>query len=227
VTQEPSRSGQDPIGDFQRWLVRSGARSVSREVGDQIRSMLGLGGGPADVWSRATAPPADEAPECAWCPFCRAARVLRESGPGVSSQMAAAGEAVGVLARDAMSVVESALGATGRAAKAGTGQAPSSTIWADVTAEAGETVPDPGDAVPDPGKVTPGPDDAAPEPGDAVPEPGDAVPEPGDAVPDPGKVTPGPEDAAPEPGEAVPDPGEEPESAGPPGGPPHGPDDRG
>jgi hypothetical protein len=201
VTQEPSRSGQDPIGDFQRWLVRSGARSVSREVGDQIRSMLGLGGGPADVWSRATAPPADEAPECAWCPFCRAARVLRESGPGVSSQMAAAGEAVGVLARDAMSVVESALGATGRAARAGTGQAPSSTIWADVTAEAGETapVPEPEDAVPDPGTVTPGPEDAAPEPGEAVPEPGEAVPEPG----------------------------EEPESAGPPGGPPHGPDDRG
>jgi hypothetical protein len=206
VTQEPSRSGQDPIGDFQRWLVRSGARSVSREVGDQIRSMLGLGGGPADVWSRATAPPADEAPECAWCPFCRAARVLRESGPGVSSQMAAAGEAVGVLARDAMSVVESALGATGRAARAGTGQAPSSTIWADVTAEAGETAPEPGeavpepeDAVPDPGTVTPGAEDAAPEPGEAVPEPGEAVPEPG----------------------------EEPESAGPPGGPPHGPDDRG
>jgi hypothetical protein len=213
VTQEPSRSGQDPIGDFQRWLVRSGARSVSREVGDQIRSMLGLGGGPADVWSRATAPPADEAPECAWCPFCRAARVLRESGPGVSSQMAAAGEAVGVLARDAMSVVESALGATGRAARAGTGQAPSSTIWADVTAEAGETAPEPGeavpepeDAVPDPGTVTPGAEDAAPEPGEAVPEPGEAVPDPG---------------------EAVPDPGEEPESAGPPGGPPHGPDDRG
>ena len=199
MTQEPSRSGQDPIGDFQRWLVRSGARSVSREVSDQIRSMLGLGGGPADVWSRATAPPADEAPECAWCPFCRAARVLRESGPGVSSQMAAAGEAVGVLARDAMSVVESALGATGRAARAGTGQAPSSTIWADVTAEAGETAP----------------------------EPGEVVPEPGDAVPDPGTVTPGPEDAAPEPGEAAPEPGEEPESAGPPGGPPHGPDDRG
>ena len=109
MTQEPSRSGQDPIGDFQRWLVRSGARSVSRGVSDQIRSALGVGGAPADVWARATVPPADEAPECAWCPFCRAARVLRESGPGVSSQMAAAGEAVGVLARDAMSVVESAL----------------------------------------------------------------------------------------------------------------------
>jgi hypothetical protein len=227
VTQEPSRSGQDPIGDFQRWLVRSGARSVSREVGDQIRSMLGLGGGPADVWSRATAPPADEAPECAWCPFCRAARVLRESGPGVSSQMAAAGEAVGVLARDAMSVVESALGATGRAARAGTGQAPSSTIWADVTAEAGETAPEPGEVVPDPGDAVRDPGDAVPDPGKVTPGPKDAAPDPADAVPDPADAVPDPADAVPDPADAVPDPGEEPESAGPPGGPPHGPDDRG
>ena len=58
MTQEPSRSGQDPIGDFQRWLVRSGARSVSREVSDQIRSMLGRSAGPADVWAKATVPPA-------------------------------------------------------------------------------------------------------------------------------------------------------------------------
>jgi hypothetical protein len=136
VTQEPSRSGQDPIGDFQRWLVRSGARSVSREVSDQIRSMLGVGGAPADVWAKATVPPASEAPECAWCPICRAARALRDSKPGVGSQMAAAGEAVGGLARDAMSVFESAVAATGRAAKAGAGQGqtPSSSVWADVTA---------------------------------------------------------------------------------------------
>jgi hypothetical protein len=153
MTQEPSRSGQDPIGDFQRWIFRSGARGLSREVSDQIKSALGRGGGPADVWARATAPPADEAPECAWCPFCRAARVLRESGPGVSGQMAAAGEAMNVLAQDALSVFESALAATGRAtakptagpeqgatagpeqgATAGPEQAPSGTVWADVTA---------------------------------------------------------------------------------------------
>jgi hypothetical protein len=81
--------------------------------------------------------------------------------------MAAAGEAVGVLARDAMSVFESALAATGRAAKAGAGQgqAPASSVWADVTA--------------------------------ADPE------------------------------EPAPGPAEEPESAGPAGGPPHEPDDRG
>ena len=172
MTQEPSRSGQDPIGDFQRWIVRSGARSVSREVSDQIRSALGVGGGPADVWAKATTPPADEAPECAWCPVCRAARVLRESGPGVSSQMSAAGEAMGVLARDAMSVFESALAATSRAARAGAGQgqAASSSVWADVTA-ADPAAADPGTA--DPGAADSAAADPEPAPGPAeAPESG-------------------------------------------------------
>jgi len=178
VTEEPSRSGQDPFGDFQRWLVRSGARSVSREVSDQIRSALGVGGGPADVWAKATAPPADEAPECAWCPICRAARVLRESGPGVSSQMSAAGEAMGTLARDAMSVFESALAATGRAARtgAGQGQAPSGSVWADVTAAdqavADQGVADPG--VADPGVADPGVADSGVADPEPAPGPADA-----------------------------------------------------
>jgi hypothetical protein len=209
MTQEPSRSGQDPIGDFQRWLVRSGARSVSREVSDQIRSMLGHSAGPADVWTRATAPPADEAPECAWCPICRAARVLRESGPGVGSQMAAAGGAVGALARDAVSVVESALAATGRAAKAGTGQgpAPSSSVWADVTAA------DPGEPAADPGEPSADPGEPAADPG----EPAAAREEPAAAR----------EEPAVNPGEPAAGPADEPEAAGPAGGPPHEPDDRG
>ena len=146
MTQEPSRSGQDPIGDFQRWIVRSGARGLSREVSDQIRSVLGRSGGNADVWARATAPPADEAPECAWCPLCRAARVLRESGPGVSSQMAAATEAVNALAHDAMSVLEAALAATGRAAgkaSAGPGTAEPGTVWSDVTVQDPAEEPEP------------------------------------------------------------------------------------
>ena len=133
MTQQPGRSGQDPIGDLQRWLVRSGARSVSREVGGQLRSMLGYRGRSADVWETATLP-TDEAPECAWCPVCRAARVLRESGPGVTSQMAAVGDVVTALAQDTMSVFEAALAATGRAARSTAtepGQGPSGTVWAD------------------------------------------------------------------------------------------------
>jgi len=210
VTQEPSRSGQDPIGDLQRWLFRSGARSVSREVSDQIRSMLGVGGAPADVWAKATVP-AEEAPECAWCPICRAARMLRESGPGVSSQMAAAGEAVGVLARDAKSVFESALTATGRAARAGAGQgqSPSGSVWADVTAA------DP--AARGPAAANPAATDSAAA--DSAATDSAAT---DSAAADSSATGPAATDPEPAPG-----PAEAPESAGPPEGPPHEPDDRG
>jgi hypothetical protein len=216
VTQEPSRSGQDPIGDFQRWLLRSGARSVSREVSDQIRSALGVGGAPADVWSKATAPPADEAPECAWCPICRAARVLRESGPGVSSQMSAAGEAMGTLARDAMSVFESALTATGRAARAGAGQGQgaSGSVWADVTAA------DPGAADPAAADVAAADVNAADVNAADVDAADLATADAGAA--DVGAADLGAADPEPAPGRA-----EAPESAGAPEGPPHEPDDRG
>src|SRR5207247_6754951 len=94
----------------------------------------GYRGRSADVWETATTP-TDEAPECAWCPVCRAARVLRESGPGVTSQMAAVGDVVTALAQDTMSVFEAALAATGRAARSAAtepGQGPSATVWADV-----------------------------------------------------------------------------------------------
>jgi hypothetical protein len=111
VTQQPRQPGTDLIGEFQRWLVRSGARGVSRGVGGQIRSALGRSEGSADVWERATRPPQDEAPECAWCPVCRAARRLNESGPGLSSQMAAATDAFATVAQDAMSVFEAAMAA--------------------------------------------------------------------------------------------------------------------
>jgi hypothetical protein len=149
VTQQPSRSGPDLIGDLQRWLVRSGARGVSREVSDQLRSVLRRSEGSADVWERATTGPADEAPECVWCPICRAARALKESGPGVTSQVAAATDALATVAQDTLAAFESALASASRTAKPDVGPAPapapdpepdpSSTTWADVTAQ------DPGD----------------------------------------------------------------------------------
>ena len=61
--------------------------------------------------------------------------MLRESGPGVTSQMAAVGDVVAALAQDTMSVFEAALAATGRAARSAAtdpGQGPSATVWADV-----------------------------------------------------------------------------------------------
>jgi hypothetical protein len=118
VTQQPRGSGPDPVGDFQRWLVRSGAREIS----GQIASTLGLGGQSGkrgDVWEHATAPPPHEPPECAWCPWCRAARTLRESGPGLASHAAAAGEALAGLVQDAMSAVESVLASQSRRPGAG------------------------------------------------------------------------------------------------------------
>ncbi len=145
MTQQPSRSGPDLIGDLQRWLVRSGARGVSREVSDQLRSVLRRSEGSVDVWEKATTAPADEAPECAWCPICRAARALRESGPGVTSQVAAATDALATVAQDTLAAFESALASASRTAKpeagpdAGPAPAQSSTTWADVTAQ------DPGD----------------------------------------------------------------------------------
>jgi hypothetical protein len=110
VTDEP-RPPADLISEFQRWIFRSGARGMTRGVSGQIRSALGRSQGPGDVWERATTLPQDEAPECAWCPVCRAARRLNESGPGLSSQMAAATDAFATVAQDAMSMFEAAMSA--------------------------------------------------------------------------------------------------------------------
>ncbi|MCW2933795.1 MAG: hypothetical protein JWM19_4757 [Actinomycetia bacterium] len=106
----------DPIGDFQRWLMKAGARSVGRDVADRVRSTINGGrqtGG--DVWDVATTePPPDEAPECAWCPICRAARRYRDSGStaptaGLGSQLAGVGDTLSGLAQDAFSIFETAL----------------------------------------------------------------------------------------------------------------------
>jgi hypothetical protein len=112
---EPAR---DPIGDFQRWLMKAGARSVSREVAERVKSTLGGGGARgkhADVWDTATTePPGDEPPECQWCPICRAARRYRDSGgqagaTDLGSQIAGVGDALAGLTRDAFSLFESAV----------------------------------------------------------------------------------------------------------------------
>ena len=135
---EPSRqSGSDPIGDLQRWLVRSGARSVTRQMRGQIRTALGGGGkqqSTSDVWETATSE-ADEAPECAWCPICRARRRLRESGPGLSSGVSAAADAVGAVMQDAMSAFEAAVAAAGQARPQDTTAPPPGEVWDEATDE--------------------------------------------------------------------------------------------
>lgn len=105
----------DPVGDLQRWLMRSGARGLSKDLTGQIRRVLGQdppGGRSSDVWSTATSRPADESPECAWCPFCRAARMLRHSrepGGGVGTYVAGASDALAAVVQEAYSAFEAAM----------------------------------------------------------------------------------------------------------------------
>ena len=111
MTDDTRSSGGDPIGDFQRWLMRSSARSLSRELKGQARRTLGGGSG-RDVWEAATAEPIPgEAPECAWCPVCRAARRFRQSGPGLASHVAGAGDALLTAAQDTLAAFEATLSA--------------------------------------------------------------------------------------------------------------------
>src|SRR5690242_4997089 len=118
--------GSDPISDFQRWLMRAGAKSIGRDVAGRVRSTLGGGGSrgggkPADVWETATTEElTDEPPECQWCPICRAARRYRESGgtnPTLGGQFSGVSESLAGLTRDAFSLFDAAMKASQRPAE--------------------------------------------------------------------------------------------------------------
>jgi hypothetical protein len=87
---------------------------MRRELGDQFHKAFG--GSRADrndVWNTATteSPPeaSDEAPECAWCPVCRTARRIRESGPNLGGGLAGAGDAVASAVQEALSAFDAFL----------------------------------------------------------------------------------------------------------------------
>jgi hypothetical protein len=103
-----SNRGSDPVADFQRWLMRAGARSMANQVADQVKRTLGAEKRPSgDVWDTATnEPPPNEPPECQWCPICQAARAARTSGPGLSAMLSDAGGALASMAQDAFSAFE-------------------------------------------------------------------------------------------------------------------------
>jgi hypothetical protein len=104
--------GTDISAEFQRWLIRSSARNMRRELTGQFRRTFGRGE-PDNVWGVATTEPppgpAGEAPECAWCPVCRAARRIRESGPGVGGHLADAGDVVAAAVQEALAAFEGVL----------------------------------------------------------------------------------------------------------------------
>jgi hypothetical protein len=104
------------LSDFQRWLLRSSAKSMRKEVTAQVRRTFG--GGRADngdVWDAATTeipPEVGEAPECQWCPICRAARAMRDSGPSLGDHLLTAGDMVARSVQDALKGVDSVLSKT-------------------------------------------------------------------------------------------------------------------
>jgi hypothetical protein len=120
-TERPRQSSSSPrvdlVGDLQRWLIRQGARNVRKEIGGQVRRSIGGGRtSTADVWDTATheiPPEVGEAPECQWCPICRAARRMRDNGPGIGEQLSGAGGAVASAVQDAMSALDGLLARSG------------------------------------------------------------------------------------------------------------------
>jgi hypothetical protein len=113
------------MAGLQRWLIRSGARTARRELKGQVRRSLGGGRtGSQDVWGTATTelpPDLDQAPECAWCPICRAARRMRENSPGLGPQLSGASDVVASAVQDALRGLD---GVLSRAAAPGDTAAP-------------------------------------------------------------------------------------------------------
>ncbi len=115
-----TEQGSDPVGDFQRWLMRTGAKSIGRDVASRVRSTIGGGGGAkqGDVWDTATTEElTDGPPECEWCPICRAARRYRDSGGSTANlggQFAGVGDTLAGLTRDAFGLFDAAIRASQR-----------------------------------------------------------------------------------------------------------------
>jgi hypothetical protein len=113
ASRRPSSPGGDLLTDLQRWMIRSGAKSMRREIEGSVRRTLGGGRSkPEDIWGTATTEPppgVGESPECAWCPICRAARRMRDSGPGLSSQISGASDVVASAVQDAIVAFDSVI----------------------------------------------------------------------------------------------------------------------
>jgi hypothetical protein len=104
--------GTDVFGDLQRWFIRQSAKNMRREIRGQVRRTFGGGRETSDVWDTATneiPPEVGESPECQWCPICRAARRMRDSGPGIGNQLSGAGDVVASAVQDAIGALDSLL----------------------------------------------------------------------------------------------------------------------
>jgi hypothetical protein len=227
--------GGDVLSDLQRWLIRSSARNMRNQFEDQVRRTLG-GQRPdnSDVWDVATTeipPDVGAAPECQWCPICRAARRMRDSRPGLAGQLSGAGDAVGSAMQEAVRAFDTFL------ARSTGGSAPdSSPAQAGDSADAGKGEPaGHGSGEPDEGDVAARPDSLVGEHGPVGWKPGDRLATASAAVADPWATATGPgepaEGAASEDGTSEPaadgDTSSGDAASGGPDGRGHGPSDRG
>lgn len=104
--------------EIQRWLIRKSARNMRDELEGQVKKAFrGSERKAGDSWATATTEPphaADEAPECAWCPVCRAARRIAQarSGPdsrGGGPRISDAADVMAGAVRDALAGIDSIL----------------------------------------------------------------------------------------------------------------------
>jgi len=107
--------------EIQRWLIKTSARTMRDEIGGQVKGQVkkafrGSDSEPGDSWATATTEPphaADEAPECAWCPVCRAARRISQARSGTDSRggprLSDAADVMAAAVRDALSGIDSIL----------------------------------------------------------------------------------------------------------------------
>jgi hypothetical protein len=101
--------GSDPVADFQRWLMKAGARSMANQVADQVKRTIGAERRDSgDVWDTATNElPPNEPPECQWCPVCQAARAARMGASGgLGARLADVGGVLASVVQDAFSAFE-------------------------------------------------------------------------------------------------------------------------
>ena len=134
------RRAADLANEVQRWLIRQSARNMRDELGDQVKKAFRGAPEPSagDIWSTATTEPpgaADQPPECAWCPICRAARRMAQAQAGqgaattagaaapkdAAAGLASAADVLAGAARDALAGLEAMLSYRPPDADAGAG----------------------------------------------------------------------------------------------------------
>ncbi len=99
------------LDDLQRRLAIAGARSLGQQFAGQVSRTIR--GDSDDVWGTATAEPEDavsagDAPECAWCPVCRAIRRARGSSPDLAGRVGETADAMMSAAYDAVAAIDAA-----------------------------------------------------------------------------------------------------------------------